>query len=162
MCGKGYRVTVVTAVCAGSPRSPWNPRCKCGRRASGPPQRLTPTRARDGTSAIVIAPVTRALVAPVICATRGRRPGAMACLGPSRRPGIQRSRHGHDQALDAYKGYSSGHAFSLFLARGQARGYKPSGASAADYPEPWGVKRAFIAAFTADCKLRSQQTVTLR
>ena len=50
----------------------WTPNCRAA-------TTINPKPAHDGTSVILIAAATVALAAPAICATRDRRPSAIAC-----------------------------------------------------------------------------------
>jgi hypothetical protein len=81
----------------------WTPNCRAA-------TTINPKPTRDRTSAILTAPVTMAPAAPAICATRDRPPGAIACLRPCRRPGIQCGHGSHDQGLDTRGEYTSWHA----------------------------------------------------
>ena len=147
-------MTVVTAVCSGSPRSPWNPRCKCGRRVSGPPQRLTPTRP-GRVLARYSSHLSRWPLPPRRSAQLGIvDPVQLPALAPADAPEYSAAATVTTRLSMPTRDTPAAMRSSHLLARGQPRGYKPSAPSGADYPEPRRLKRA--------SSLRSQQTVTLR
>jgi hypothetical protein len=145
-------VTVVTAVCSGSPRSPWDPRCKWGRRVRVPPQRLNPTRP-GRVLARYSSHLSRWPLPP-------RRSAQLGVVDPVQLPALALADAPEYSAAATVTARLSiptrdtpvAMRSSDLLARGQPRGYKPSAPFGLDHPGLRRVKRA-SSLRSPDCNL---------